>query len=125
MIFSMRLLNLIKDKKSNKAKVIRNVLWALLGKFTNMFGMLFVGILVAIWSFVSLKIFTRVKTSATLLPFFMYFVYCQILINGWSMNIFKTSGSFRNLLFSIFLLIIIQKLSKKGDICVRKTEKQG
>ena len=43
----MRLLNLIKDKKSNKAKVIRNVLWALLGKFTNMFGMLFVGILVA------------------------------------------------------------------------------
>ena len=43
----MRLLNLIKDKNSNKSKVIRNVLWALLGKFTNMFGMLFVGILVA------------------------------------------------------------------------------
>lgn len=47
MIFSMRLLNLLKDKNSNKSKVIRNVLWALLGKFTNMFGMLFVGILVA------------------------------------------------------------------------------
>lgn len=43
----MRLLELIKDPNSNKSKVIRNVLWALLGKFTNMFGMLFVGILVA------------------------------------------------------------------------------
>lgn len=109
----------------SKTGIIPSLFYTYIGDWYMDFGPFFTIVLLFIWSFVSLKIFTRVKTSATLLPFFMYFVYCQILINGWSMNIFKTSGSFRNLLFSIFLLIIIQKLSKKGNICVRKTEKQG
>lgn len=34
-------------KDSNKGKILRNVFWAVLGKFVNMLGMLFVGILVA------------------------------------------------------------------------------
>ena len=117
------------DKNSywnySKTGIIPSLFYTYIGDWYMDFGAIITIILFIIWSFVSLKIFTRVKTSATLLPFFMYFVFCEILINGWSMNIFKTSGSFRNLLFSIFLLIIIQKLSKKGNICVRKTEKQG
>ncbi len=35
------------DKYSTKGKIVRNVFWAVFGKFVNMFGMLFVGILVA------------------------------------------------------------------------------
>lgn len=122
-------LDVPKDKNAywnySKTGIIPSLFYTYIGDWYMDFGAIITIILFIIWSFVSLKIFTRVKTSATLLPFFMYFVFCEILINGWSMNIFKTSGSFRNLLFSIFLLIIIQKLSKKGNICVRKTEKQG
>lgn len=35
------------NKEGNKGKIVRNVFWAVLGKLVNMFGMLFVGILVA------------------------------------------------------------------------------
>lgn len=38
---------LLINRNDNRTKVLKNVLWAMLGKFVNMFGMLFVGILVA------------------------------------------------------------------------------
>ncbi len=38
---------MIFNKDGNKGKILRNVFWAVLGKFVNMFGMLFLGILVA------------------------------------------------------------------------------
>lgn len=124
-------LDVPKDKNAywnySKTGIIPSLFYTYIGDWYMDFGPLITIVLFLIWSFVFLKIFVRTKgsESQSLLPFFLYFIYCQILINGWSMNIFKTSGSFRNLLLSIFLLIIIQKLSKKGNICVRKTEKQG
>ena len=122
-------LDVPKDKNAywnySKTGIIPSLFYTYIGDWYMDFGPLITIVLFLIWSFVFLKIFVRTKGSESLLPFFLYFIYCQILINGWTINIFKTSGSFRNLLLSIFLLFIIQKLSKKGNICVRKTEKQG
>ena len=122
-------LDVPKDKNAywnySKTGIIPSLFYTYIGDWYMDFGPFFTIVLLLIWSFVFSIIFLREKRTASLLPFFLYFVFCEILINGWTINIFKTSGSFRNLLFSIFLLIIIQKLSKKGNICVRKTEKQG
>lgn len=122
-------LDVPKDKNAywdySKTGIIPSLFYTYIGDWYMDFGPVYTIVLILIWSFAFLKIFVRIKKYASLLPFFLYFVFCEILINGWTINIFKTSGSFRNLLLSIFLLIIIQKLSKKGDICVRKTEKQG
>jgi len=122
-------LDVPKDKNAywnySKTGIIPSLFYTYIGDWYMDFGPFFTIVLLLIWSFVFSIIFIREKRTASLLPFFLYFVFCEILINGWTINIFKTSGSFRNLLLSIFLLFIIQKLSKKGNICVRKTEKQG
>ena len=122
-------LDVPKDKNAywnySKTGIIPSLFYTYIGDWYMDFGPFFTIVLLLIWSFVFSIIFIREKRTASLLPFFLYFVFCEILINGWTINIFKTSGSFRNLLLSIVLLFIIQKLSKKGNICVRKTEKQG
>ena len=53
---------------------------------------------------------TNKKNS--LLKLFMVYVYCDVLIMGWSINTYKTEGAMRNLIFNIILILIIQYLSQ-------------
>lgn len=45
---------------------------------------------------------------------FMYYVLCQIVIMGWSINYFKTANGFRNLMISFFLIVFVENFSKQA-----------
>lgn len=96
----------------SKLGVIPSLFYTYIGDWFMDFGAIITLLLFIIFAFLADLLFKRRKEYPTLMMMFMYYIYSSIIVNGWTINIFKGIGSVRNILFSIALLFIVSILSK-------------
>lgn len=105
-----------KDKNSywhqGKIGVVPSLFYTYIGDWFMDFGPVVTLLIFVIFASYSNRFF-RKKTPNILLQHFLFFVYGYIICMGWSINLFKTIGAMQNLIASVILLLIIQKVSQK------------
>ncbi len=95
-----------------KTGVIPSLFYTYIGDWFMDFGPIITLLLFVIFASGANRFFSR-KHSNRMLKHFLFFVYGYILCMGWSINLFKTFGAMRNLIASLILIWIIQKVSEK------------
>ena len=56
---------------------------------------------------------------------FLFYIYCEMIIMGWTINYFKTYDGMRNMLISVIFFSLIVKKSQKKKIYYEQQESKG
>ena len=100
----------------NKTGVAPNLFYTYIGDWFMDFGGIITLLLFILVCVCSSIFFIHIRKRTTLVNIFFMFLYCEVLIMGWAYNVFKTTNSMTNLLFSIAMIYIINSRTKIKQI---------
>lgn len=104
----------------SKIGVIPSLFYTYIGDWYMDFGAFVTLLLFIVVCKVCSDYFGKRRKTTSMVKLFMFFILCQVVIMGWSINYFKTPGGFRNLLINIVFILFIQSFSKHARVLYEK-----